>query len=232
MPKISFPDIRGMFSFLSRRYDLFNSLVSLGMDYGWRREVAARVRGGSHVLDLCTGTGDLAIEIAGNKPGASIEALDFCPEMLEIGRRKAGAKGLGERIKWVEGEAVDLPFEDGIFDFVVSSFALRNVAPDLDKVFSETYRVLRKDGTAMALDLTRPSSPATGFLYRIYLKCIMPLIGFAVYRKTSPFSYLGDSILSFYGVDEVKAKFIGAGFRECAYKSLAFGAAGIYLAEK
>ena len=202
------------------------------MDSRWRRKTADYVKEGSHVLDLCAGTGDLAIEIARNKTNTTIEALDFCPEMLEIGRRKAGAQGLGTRIKWVEGKAENLPFEDGTFDFVASSFALRNVSTKLDEVFSEMYRVLEKGGTALALDLTRPSNPVLGTFYRLYIKCIMPIVGFALYGKISPFVYLRDSILAFYGVDEVKAKFIDAGFKECGYEPLAFGAAGIYIATK
>jgi len=225
-------DIRGIFSSLSRRYDLFNNLVSFGIDKSWRREAAGCVGDGSIVLDLCSGTGDLALEIARKNKNSRIEALDFCPEMVELGARKAEKEGLSGRIRWTTGRAEELPFEGLKFDFVTSVFALRNLSGSLDAVFSETFRVLKNGGAAIALDLGRPSNPALKLFYYLYLKCVMPVIGFAVYGKVSPFIYFGNSILTFYKVDEVKAKFINAGFRECEYRPLVFGAAGIYIAKK
>lgn len=228
--------IREIFSFLAGRYDLFNALVSIGMDGAWRKRVAglarSAIKSGSYVLDLCTGTGDLAIEIAAGDKGSRIEALDFCPEMIEVGKKKARARGLEGRIAWTAGDASDMPYADGTFNIITCGFALRNMSKDIDKVFKESYRVLREGGTVLALDLTRPEGRVMGALYRIYLKRVMPVIGFMVYGKTSPFVYLGDSILGFFAVDEVKAKFMKAGFRECRYEPLAFGAAGIYTAAK
>lgn len=225
-------EIQQLFSFLAPRYDLFNLLVSFGMDRGWRRKAADYVSDGSFVLDLCSGTGDLALEIARRNANNRIEALDFSPEMLEIGARKSRTIGLSDRIKWVTGRAEEIPFPEATFDFVTSSFALRNISAKLDMVISEIYRVLKEGGKTVALDLTRPSSPVPRFLYRLYLKYVMPVIGFLLYGKSAPFRYLGDSILDFYGVEEIKAKFKKAGFRECAYEPVAFGAAGIYIAVK
>ncbi|MFA5093841.1 MAG: ubiquinone/menaquinone biosynthesis methyltransferase [Candidatus Omnitrophota bacterium] len=228
MPTGSQADICGMFSFLARRYDLFNMLASLGMDRGWRGKVSGMVRDGSRVLDLCAGTGDLCLEIARKHKGCRIEALDFCPEMLEEGKRKALIQGAGRAINWTCGEACKMPYPDATFDIIVCGFALRNLSDELDGVFSECYRVLRDGGTLIALDLTRPVNPLAKFLYGVYLRAVIPAIGLTLYGKISPFRYLARSILDFYGPDEVKAKLAGAGFSECRYEPLAFGAAGIY----
>ncbi len=223
-------DIRGMFCFLARRYDLFNLLASLGMDRGWRKKAAGMVKDGSRVLDLCAGTGDLCLEIARQHKGCSIEALDFCPEMLEEGRKKALIDGAGRSINWTCGEAGRMPYPDAAFDVIVCGFALRNMSGELDKVFSECRRVLKDGGKLVALDLTRPSNRLAKFFYRVYLKAVIPAIGFVLYAKVSPFRYLAGSILDFYGPDEVKARLAGAGFSECKYEPLTFGAAGIYSA--
>lgn len=228
--------IRGIFSFLAGRYDLFNALASIGMDRGWRRKAAglalSAIKTGSCVLDLCAGTGDLAIEIASRDMYSRIAALDLCPEMMEIGKRKARARGLDGRITWTEGDAADMPYAGETFDAITCGFALRNMSKDLDKVFAESRRVLKAGGTMIALDLTRPEGRARAMLHRIYLKCALPVIGFVIYGKTSPFKYLGDSITGFYTAEEVKAKFLKAGFRECGYEPVGFGAAGIYTAVK
>lgn len=228
--------VRGIFSFLAGRYDLFNALASMGMDRGWRTKAAglarSAVKKGSYVLDLCAGTGDLAIEVASMDRHIRIEALDFCPEMIEIGKRKARARGFDGRIAWTEGDAADMPYADGTFDAVTCGFALRNMSKDLDRVFAESCRVLKAGGTMIALDLTRPRGRVRSMLHRIYLKCALPVIGFIIYGKTSPFKYLGDSISGFYPAEEVRAKFLNAGFRECGYEPAGFGAAGIYTAVK
>jgi len=228
MPTGSGVDICGMFGFLARRYDLFNLLASLGMDRGWRGKVSDIVRDGSRVLDLCAGTGDLCLEIARKHKGCRIEAVDFCPEMLEEGRKKALIKGADSCINWTCGEAGSMPYPDAAFDFIVCGFALRNMSGELDKGFSECRRVLKDGGTLVALDLTRPINPLAKFLYRVYLRVVIPAIGFALYGRISPFRYLARSILDFYSPDEVKARLAGAGFSECRYETLAFGAAGIY----
>lgn len=229
-------DIRGVFSFLAGRYDLFNALASIGMDRAWRKKAAGLARSamkpGSYVLDLCAGTGDLAIEVASLDRHSRIEALDFCPEMIEIGKNKARARGFDGRITWTAGDAVNMPYAGGTFDAITCGFALRNMSKDLDKVFAESYRVLKDGGVMVALDLTRPGGWFTKKLHRIYLKYALPVIGFMIYGRTSPFKYLGDSILGFFTAEEIKAKLLKAGFGECGYEPAGFGAAGIYTAVK
>ncbi|MBP6943907.1 MAG: ubiquinone/menaquinone biosynthesis methyltransferase [Candidatus Omnitrophica bacterium] len=229
-------DIRETFSFLAGRYDLFNALASIGMDGSWRKKAAGMavgaMRPGSRVLDLCAGTGDLAIEVASLDRYSRIEALDFCPEMVEIGKAKARAKKLEGRINWTVADASDMPYANGTFDAITCGFALRNMQKYLDKVFAESCRVLKPDGFMIALDLTRPEGRARKALHGIYLKCALPVIGFIIYGRTSPFRYLGGSISGFYTAEEVKEKFLKAGFRECRYETAGFGAAGIYTAVK
>jgi demethylmenaquinone methyltransferase / 2-methoxy-6-polyprenyl-1,4-benzoquinol methylase len=229
-------DIRGIFSFLAGRYDLFNALASIGMDRSWRKKAAGLAMGavnpGSYVLDLCAGTGDLAIEVALMDRYSRIEALDFCAEMVEIGKAKARAKGLDGRINWTVADASDMPYANATFDAITCGFALRNMREGLDKVFAESCRVLKSGAVMVALDLTRPEGRARRILHRIYLKCALPVIGFIIYGRTSPFRYLGESISGFYTAKEVREKFLKAGFRECRYEPAGFGAAGIYTAVK
>jgi demethylmenaquinone methyltransferase/2-methoxy-6-polyprenyl-1,4-benzoquinol methylase len=229
-------DIRRIFSFLAGRYDLFNALASIGMDRSWRKRAAglaiSSAKTGPYVLDLCAGTGDLAIEVARMDRYSRIEALDFCAEMVEIGKAKARAKGFGGRISWTVADASDMPYAGGTFDALTCGFALRNMQKDLDKVFAESFRVLKQGGAMIALDLTRPEGRARRVLHRIYLKFALPVIGFIIYGRTSPFKYLGESILGFYEAEEVKEKLLKAGFRECRFEPAGFGAAGIYTAIK
>jgi len=135
-------------------------------------------------------------------------------------------------IYWTVADASDMPYANGTFDAITCGFALRNMQKYLDKVFAESCRVLKPDGFMIALDLTRPEGRARKALHGIYLKCALPVIGFIIYGRTSPFRYLGGSISGFYTAEEVKEKFLKAGFRECRYETAGFGAAGIYTAVK
>ena len=229
-------DIRGIFSFLAGKYDMFNALASIGMDRSWRRRAAClaldAAKPGPYVLDLCAGTGDLAIEIASLDMYSRIEALDFCGEMVEIGKSKARTKGFDGRINWTVADASDMPYANGTFDAITCGFALRNMQKYLDRVFAESCRVLKAGGVMVSLDLTRPEGRARRALHGIYLKCALPMIGFIIYGRVSPFRYLGESISGFYSAEEVKGKLLKAGFRECRYEPAGFGAAGIYTAVK
>jgi len=225
-------DIRRMFSDLSGRYDLFNLLASFGLDNLWRKNLCVRVDDGSHVLDLCCGTGDLALETAKLKKNTRITGVDFCQEMLDLARLKTAKMRLGDRIEWVSANAEKLPFEDQIFDYVICSFAFRNLSSQVDTVIFEIRRVLKEGKTALILDLGRPTSPVLKFPHYFYLKYIMPFLGFLVYGERRPFLYLADSILTFYTPEAIKGKFKDAGFRRCAYVSFLSGVAGIYIAEK
>ncbi len=181
---------------------------------------------------MCSGTGELAFEILKINKGVRVIGLDFCREMLDKAASKANLKGFGSRIRWVLGKAEESPLGDDSFDYVTSSFALRNVAAQLDSVLKEARRVLRERGKVLALDIGRPSNIFIRGLYYFYLKNIMPAVGRFIYRKKEPFKYLTDSVINFYGVDEIEAKFKEAGFREFQYLPLFFGIMSVYIATK
>ncbi len=221
-----------MFSNLAEKYDIFNTLVSLNLDRSWRKKIAGYINPESEILDLCSGTGELAFEIARINSKVRIVALDFCRQMLDRAASKANSREFGAKIKWVLAKAEDLPLHEESFDYVTSSFALRNIAEHLDGVLNETYRVLRKGGRVLALEIGRPSNIFMRRLYYFYLKNVMPAVGLLIYRKKEPFKYLVDSIINFYSVNEMAVKFKRAGFREFQYLPLIFGTVGIYIATK
>jgi demethylmenaquinone methyltransferase/2-methoxy-6-polyprenyl-1,4-benzoquinol methylase len=182
--------VRAMFGRIARRYDLANHLLSGGADFFWRRR-AAKIVGNWHpgdVLDLATGSGDLALAIQRRLPPAKIVAADFVPEMLEIAR----AKGVANT---VAADALQLPFESGSFDCVTVAFGLRNMA-DWDRALREMRRVLRSGGHLLVLDFSIPTG-ALRPAYRFYLHRCLPLLASIVTGQKAAYDYLGGSIEKF-----------------------------------
>ena len=167
--------VRGMFARIVRRYDLLNTLMSWGLDRRWRR-FAVRAAGvnGLRVLDLATGTGELAFEAIRQGAGRVI-GVDFTAEMLGVAAAKAARRRLKPAPDWVVGDALALPFADASFDVVVNGFLLRNLA-DLELAFREMYRVLRPGGTAVCLDAVEPELGPLMPLYRLYFHRLVPLL--------------------------------------------------------
>src|SRR6266403_249811 len=182
--------VRAMFGRIARRYDLANHLLSGGADFLWRRRAAKMVAGWRPrgLLDLATGSGDLALALQRRLPEATVTAADFSPEMLEIARRK----GVG---KTVLADALQLPFESASFDCVTVAFGLRNMA-DWDRALSEMSRVLRTGGHLLLLDFSIPTG-AVRPLYRFYLHRCLPLLASIVTGQKAAYDYLGGSIEKF-----------------------------------
>ena len=200
-----------MFAAAARRYDFLNTVISLGLHKSWRRWCVRRLGiGGLRCLDLASGTGDFALELL--KGGAeSVVCADFCPEMLDIARRK-----IGEGATFVECPAEELPFEDDSFDIITVGFGVRNFE-DGKKCYREMRRVLKPGGRLCVLEIT-----GGGGLFGVYFNRIMPHIGNFV-SGTKAYKYLAESVERFDTPEEMVEKLAAAGFRTREIKKFVLG---------
>jgi demethylmenaquinone methyltransferase / 2-methoxy-6-polyprenyl-1,4-benzoquinol methylase len=220
------PDaVRAMFGRIARRYDLANHVLSGGADFLWRRRAAKIIEGWQprRVLDLATGSGDLALSIQRRLPEATIVAADFSPEMLEVAKRK----GVRETVL---ADALQLPFESASFDCVTVGFGLRNMA-DWNLALREMSRVLRAGGHLLVLDFSLPTG-ALRPAYRFYLHCCLPLLALLVTGQKAAYDYLGGSIEKFPGGGEMVELIEKNGFAMALAEPLTGGIATIYTAQK
>ncbi|MEY2577939.1 MAG: demethylmenaquinone methyltransferase / 2-methoxy-6-polyprenyl,4-benzoquinol methylase [Verrucomicrobiota bacterium] len=220
------PDaVRAMFGRIARRYDLANHVLSGGADFLWRRRATKIVTGWRprEVLDLATGSGDLALALQRRLPEATITAADFSPEMLEVARRKGVTKT-------VLADALQLPFESGSFDCVTVAFGLRNMA-DWDRALREMARVLRNGGHLLVLDFSIPQG-ALRPVYRFYLHRCLPSLAWIVTGDKAAYDYLGGSIEKFPSGGEMLEVIERNGFTMAAPEPLTGGIATIYTATK
>jgi demethylmenaquinone methyltransferase/2-methoxy-6-polyprenyl-1,4-benzoquinol methylase len=214
-----------MFGRIARRYDFANHLLSGGADFLWRRRAAKIVAGWQprDVLDLATGSGDLALAIQRRLPEAKVTAADFAPEMLEVARRK----GVEQTVL---ADALQLPFQSASFDCVTVAFGLRNMV-DWDRALSEMARVLRAGGHLLVLDFSIPTG-ALQPLYRFYLHQCLPLLASIVTGQKAAYDYLGGSIEKFPSGGEMVELIERNGFTLATAEGLTGGIATIYTAEK
>jgi demethylmenaquinone methyltransferase/2-methoxy-6-polyprenyl-1,4-benzoquinol methylase len=214
-----------MFGRIARRYDLANHVLSGGADFLWRRRAAKIIEGWrpKRVLDLATGSGDLALAIQHRLPEATVVAADFSPEMLDVARRK----GVRETVL---ADALHLPFETGSFDCVTVAFGLRNMA-DWNLALGEMSRVLQSGGHLLILDFSLPMG-ALRPAYRFYLHRCLPLLASLVTGQKAAYDYLGGSIEKFPSGGEMVELIEKNGFAMAAAEPLTGGIATIYTAEK
>jgi demethylmenaquinone methyltransferase/2-methoxy-6-polyprenyl-1,4-benzoquinol methylase len=219
-----------MFDAIAPRYDLLNRLLSLGLDQGWRQKTvqALDLRDAARVLDLATGTGDLALLIAARRPDATVVGLDPSAGMLEIARKKAHALGLDHRIELCTGDAQDLPMPSGSFDAVSMAFGIRNV-PDRPRALAEMARVTRPGGRIAILELSEPRSGILGALARIHIREVVPRIG-GWLSGAGEYRYLTRSIAAFPPPDEFSAMMRDAGLRVLQVSPLSFGVVCLFVA--
>ena len=215
--------VRTMFDRIADRYDLMNSVMTAGMHHRWRERAAdlSRVGPGAAALDVCCGTGDLALELARRVgPGGRVVGLDFSAPMLELAREKSGA------VRWVQGNALELPFEDGEFDAATVGFGARNVV-DLRRGIAEMARVVRPGGRVVILEITTPRRPPLSWFYAVWFDRIVPLLG-TVAGDRDAYTYLPDSVRRFPPAEELAALMHGVGLREVRYLILAGGIIAIH----
>lgn len=217
-----------MFDNIAARYDLVNRVTSLGMDRGWRRRAVRALDLGerAHVLDVATGTGDVAIAIAEAHPDARVTGLDPSSGMLEVARQKLGA--LADRIELVAGDAERLPFPDAAFDGVVIAFGIRNV-PDRPRALAEMARVTRAGGRVVVLELSEPEPGLVGSVARLHVHRIVPRLG-AWLSRAPEYRYLEQSIAAFPPPAEFAELMTRAGLELDRVERLGFGACHLFVA--
>ena len=212
--------VREMFGRIAPRYDLLNHLLSLDIDKVWRRRVAKRFgallrKPSARVLDLCCGTGDLALAFRKKAPqGAEIVGSDFVPEMLARARAKAEAAGAA--ITFVEADALALPFGDATFDLVSCSFGFRNLA-NYERGLVEIRRVLKPGGEAAILEFSEPPGKIFGGLYRFYFRRVLPRLGGLISGNTSAYTYLPSSVSKFPSPEMLRTQFEQAGYKDVRF---------------
>lgn len=218
--------VRQMFAGVAPRYDFLNHLLSLSQDKRWRR-LSARALGvgpGALVLDLCCGTGDQALAV--QRHGARVVASDFCLPMLAIAERKYEALN-GGRPAGLAGDSLVLPFGGSIFDGATVSFGLRNVA-DLDRGLEEIHRVLRPGGTVAFLEFAVPTAAPLRWLYLLYFRRLLPLIGRMISSSDSAYTYLPESVLEFPQRRGFVDRMAAAGFEDSGWRDLSAGIVCLY----
>ena len=220
--------VEQMFDNISPKYDLLNRILSGGIDIQWRKDVIKMVKAAkpATILDIATGTGDLAIMMAKNT-SAQITGLDLSAGMLEVGRKKVTAEGLENRVTMIQGDSENLPFEDNSFDCVTVSFGVRNFE-NLEKGLAEIRRILKPGGTFVILEFSYPTTFPMKQLYTFYSKNILPAIGKLISKDQSAYTYLPDSVAAFPHGEEMKNILKNVNFTQPIDKKLTFGIASIY----
>ena len=225
--------VRGMFAEIAPRYDLVNRMLSGGIDVWWRHVTVSRAPPptGGAILDVCTGTGDLALAYARKAgPAVRIVASDFCRPMLDRGVEKSARAG--KAIEWVEADAMALPFPTATFGLVTVAFGLRNIA-DTARGLAEMARVLEPGGRLAILEFSLPRNPVirTGYLW--YFRNVLPWIGNAVARNRSDaYSYLNQSVEEFPSGERLAALVRAAGFEKVEMIPLSLGIATLTIATR
>jgi demethylmenaquinone methyltransferase/2-methoxy-6-polyprenyl-1,4-benzoquinol methylase len=221
-PPATGPNIRSMFDRIASDYDRFNAWASLGLHHHWRRELVRRIPDGARVLDIATGTGDVAFLAAEAKH--AVVGLDFSERMLA----KAKEKDKAGKVRWMNGSADKLPFSDRSFGCITSAFALRNLRGCLEAAFQENFRVLRDGGKVLHMDFGRPTSTLSRLGHKVHLSFGVPLIGQWVCGERWPKGYLENTIREFYEPDQVTSLLERAGFSAVRHTAFSFGVVQLF----
>lgn len=240
--------VNQMFAGIAHRYDLVNRLMTGGQDIAWRREVVAlcRLPEAGRLLDVGTGTGDIAYEAKRTHRDAEVFGCDFTFEMMDVGRRKRAQNatrrpnfGSNGQVEFVQGDGLRLPFADGYFDAVTSGFLLRNVT-DVDTCLAEQRRVTKQGGRIVCLETSPPPSTFLEPLLRFYMLSVIPLLGQlfstgigtqgrAIRPRNAAYRYLPQSTVAFLHPDEMARQFEKAGFRHVSYVRRMMGTVAIHV---
>lgn len=223
--------VREMFSQIAPRYDLLNHLLSLDLDKRWRARTARRLRPildnpAAVVLDLCCGTGDLALALAGNAK-ARVLGADFAHPMLVRAREKSSASPEQRIVPFLEADALSLPFADSSFDLVTAAFGFRNLA-NYESGLQEILRILKPGGVVAILEFTEPPEGFLGGLYRWYFRSVLPCIGGIISGNRAAYSYLPKSVSRFFRPPELAALFRSVGYQSVEFRTWTLGTVALH----
>jgi demethylmenaquinone methyltransferase / 2-methoxy-6-polyprenyl-1,4-benzoquinol methylase len=230
--------VQKQFDRIAFRYDLANDVISFGMHRSWKEQAieALAVKAGGSYLDVCTGTGDLALRIADRSGGGGqVVGIDFSANMLHVATARAQAKHVNSEqsdrsrapIEWVAGDAQDLPFADDTFDGAIISFGLRNIT-DLQKAICEMVRVVKPGGHVVNLDLGHPQAPIFTPLYFLFFRHIVPFIGEVIQGDRAAYTYLPTSLTTYPKPDGITRIFENAYLINVSHKPLALGSVALH----
>ncbi len=230
--------LHDMFTAVTHHYDLINHFITWGLDKQWRQQAARECLTSQpgKVLDLCCGTGDLAINLARlAENNIELTGIDYSQPMLEIAAKKAESLARKRNISFIHGDAANLPFPDGYFDCIGISFAFRNLTyrnPLVQRHIAEVLRVLRAGGRFVIVETSQPQSKLIRKLYHLYLRWFVFRLGYLLSANRGAYHYLSESAARFYTSEKLKEILVTAGFRQASFRPLFFGAVGIYVATK
>jgi len=218
-----------MFTRIAGRYDLMNSLMTAGRHHAWRRATAraAVAAPPGAVLDLATGTADLALALRALAPERLVLGADFSEGMLRHGRAKVAAAAV-PRLPLLAADALSLPFPDGAFSSVVSAFLLRNLE-DLGRGLTEMRRVTRPGGRVVTLDIVAPSAPVWSALFGLYFNRVVPAIGALIAGDRQAYTYLPQSVARFVTPGELARRMTAAGLRDVTYRRMGLGTVALHV---
>ena len=221
--------VQSMFARIAGKYDLMNRLMTLGQDIGWRKTVVAlaALPSGGRLLDLGTGTGDIAAEARQAVPTILPVGGDFTLEMMQTGRADPARRA----IRFTGSDALNLPFPEDTFNAVTSGYLMRNVV-DVNRAWREQYRVLKPGGRVVCLDTTPPPRNLLYPFISFHLHVVIPILGRLIAGASDAYTYLPDSTENFLPVEKLAERMTGAGFKNVRFKRLMFGTMAIHWAEK
>jgi demethylmenaquinone methyltransferase/2-methoxy-6-polyprenyl-1,4-benzoquinol methylase len=223
--------IGGLFDNISVTYDLLNHGLSFNMDRRWRRKAVRMLAPCGELLDVAVGTGDLAFEVIRQRKAEHVIGADLSVEMMRIGREKARARNMSERVSFEEASALSLPYADGRFDAVTCAFGVRNFS-DRGAGLREMWRVLRPGGQLLVLEFSHPSVPVFRGLYNMYFNHLLPFVGGVVSGNREAYRYLNRSVRDFPEGEAFLELLRTSGFVRTEQRRLSFGIVTIYLATK
>jgi len=225
--------VHAVFENIAPKYDLMNDLLSFRRHKAWRKFTMRKmnVRNGETALDLCCGTGDWTIALAKASGTGQVVGLDFSQNMLDHGQIKIESEGLNNQIELVQGNAMELPFEDNSFDYVTIGFGLRNV-PDYLQVLKEMKRVVKPGGQVVCLELSKPTWQPFKAVYYLYFERILPLLGKLVAKRFAEYKWLPDSLKQFPDAEGLVGLFQKVGLQQIHYYGLTGGIAALHMGTK
>ena len=227
-PKTKKAMVRQMFNNIAPRYDFLNHFLSLGIDRMWRRKAISVIKKHTHrhILDIASGTGDMAILAAAIHP-QKIDCVDISEQMIGLQRKKISERKLQHLITPQVADAENLPFADNTFDIVMTAFGVRNFE-NLEKGLAEMHRVLNSNGMAVILEFSHPEKSPFRQIYQFYFSRILPRIGAMISKDKKAYSYLHDSVTVFPSGNHFTDILSEAGFKETRFVKLTFGIASVY----
>ena len=225
--------IENMFDNVAGRYDLLNRMMSMGVDIGWRKKLIKNLQSihPKSVLDMATGTADLAIMAAKKIPEATITGIDLSSKMIEVGQSKVSKSNLDSRIKLRTGDSENLDIKDDNFDAAMVAFGVRNFE-NLEKGLSELLRVLKPGAPLYILEFSMPTIFPVKQVFNLYFKLVVPTLGKLFTKDAAAYTYLYESVQAFPDYDRMQKRMEGVGFKNCSWEALSFGICCLYIGRK